>query len=59
MPECLKRVDAVRKFRLESNMVDRSDLVLCYIQHKNGGAYKTIKYAEEQGKTILNLAAEY
>ena len=36
-------------------MVDRSDLVLCY----NGGAYKTIKYAEEQGKTILNLAAEY
>ena len=40
-------------------MVDRSDLVLCYIQHKNGGAYKTIKYAEEQGKTILNLAAEY
>ena len=25
----------------------------------NGGAYKTIKYAEEQGKTILNLAAEY
>ena len=41
------------------DMVDRSDLVLCYIQHKNGGAYKTIKYAEEQGKTILNLAAEY
>ena len=40
-------------------MVDRSDLVLCYIQHKNGGAYKTIKYAEEQGKTIVNLAAEY
>ena len=40
-------------------MVDRSDLVLCYIQHKNGGAYKTIKYAEKQGKTILNLAAEY
>lgn len=40
-------------------MVDRSDLVICYIQHKSGGAYKTIKYAEEQGKVIINLAEEY
>ncbi len=40
------------------NIVDRSDLVVCYIQHKNGGAYKTIQYAKKQGKKIENLADE-
>lgn len=39
-------------------LVDRSNLVVCYIQHKSGGAYKTIQYAEKQGKKILNLASE-
>ena len=38
------------------NMVDRSDLVVCCIQHHSGGAYQTIKYAEKQGKRIINLA---
>ena len=38
------------------NMVDRSDLVVCCIQHKSGGAYKTMQYAEKQGKSIVNLA---
>ena len=28
-------------------MMDRSDLVICCIQHKNGGAYKTVMYAEQ------------
>ena len=36
-------------------MVDRSDLVICCIQHKSGGAYKTVKYAEEQGVGIFFL----
>lgn len=40
------------------SMVDRSDLVVCCIQHKSGGAYKTVKYAEKQGKKIVNLADE-
>lgn len=31
-------------------MVDRSDLVVCCIQHKSGGAYSTMQYAEKQGK---------
>ncbi|MGN0667329.1 MAG: hypothetical protein ACI4KF_12490, partial [Huintestinicola sp.] len=39
-------------------LVDRSNLVVCYIQHKSGGAYKTIQYAEKQDKKILNLASE-
>lgn len=37
-------------------MVDRADLVICYIEHNEGGAYKTVKYAYEQNKPIINLA---
>ena len=40
------------------SMIDRSDLVVCCIQHKSGGAYATIRYAEKQGKKIVNLADE-
>lgn len=38
------------------NMVDRADLVLCYIEHQNGGAWQAVRYAIEQGKTVINLA---
>ena len=37
-------------------MVDRADLVICYIEHNAGGAYNTVKYASEQNKPIINLA---
>ena len=37
-------------------MVDRSDLVVCCIQHKSGGAYKTVQYAVKQGKQVRNLS---
>ena len=37
-------------------MVDRADMVICYIEHNEGGAYKTVKYASEQNKPIINLA---
>ncbi len=37
------------------NMVDRSDLVVCCIQHKSGGAYKTVQYAVRQNKKIINV----
>ena len=36
-------------------MVNRSDLVICCIQRKSGGAYKTVQYAESIGKQILYL----
>ena len=37
-------------------MVDRSNLVVCCIQHKSGGAYRTMQYAKNQGKQVRNLA---
>ena len=36
-------------------MIDRSDLVVVCIEHTSGGAYRTLKYAECQGKQIINL----
>ena len=40
------------------NMIDRADLVVCCIQHKSGGAYRTLQYAEKQGKQIINISDE-
>ena len=37
-------------------MVDRSDLVVFYVDHNSGGAYQTMRYAQKQGKQIVNLA---
>lgn len=37
-------------------MVDRSDLIVCYIQHNSGGAYKAVRYAKNNGVEIYNLA---
>lgn len=37
-------------------MVDRADLIICYIEENAGGAWQTVKYAIEQGKTVINLS---
>ena len=37
-------------------MVDRSDLVLCCIEHQSGGAYRTVQYAQKKEIRIVNVA---
>ena len=44
-------------FERNKQMVDRADLVICAIDH-DGGAAKSVKYAEKQGKRIINLLEE-
>ena len=39
-------------------MVDRANLIICYIEHEKGGAWQTVEYAIKQGKTVMNLADE-
>ncbi len=39
-------------------MIDRSDLVVYCVQHNSGGAYRTLQYAEIQGKRIINISDE-
>lgn len=36
-------------------MVDKSELIICYIQRDFGGAFDTIKYANRQSKIIIEL----
>jgi len=37
-------------------MVEAADLVVAYVSHDWGGAYKTYKHARRMGKEIYNLA---
>ncbi len=41
-------------------MVDDSDMVICYVDTKRyrSGAKKAVKYAEKQGKRVINLFRE-
>ena len=36
-------------------MIDISDLVIVYVKTEKGGAYSAMKYAEKQGKKVINL----
>ena len=40
------------------DMVDRSDLVVFYVEHEYGGTWQTMKYAVNQKKEIINLATK-
>lgn len=37
-------------------MVDRSDLVVFYVEHNSGGAYQTLRYAEKKEKAYINIS---
>ena len=36
-------------------MVDDADLVVCYITHKSGGAWKAVKYANSNQIPVVNI----
>lgn len=37
-------------------MIEQADLVICYIEREEGGAYTALKYAQKLEKAIINLA---
>ena len=37
-------------------MIEQADLVICYIEREEGGAYTALKYAQKLEKEIINLA---
>lgn len=39
------------------SMVDRADFVVFCVEHSSGGAYQTLRYAQKQGKPLMNLAS--
>ncbi len=36
-------------------MVEKCDLLICYVERKNGGAHNALKYAQKLGKRTVNL----
>ena len=55
---CIEAANAYPKAAIQirnRRMVDRSELVVFYVEHNSGGAYQTMKYAMKQGKSIINL----
>ena len=55
---CYESSQAYPKAAIEKRnraMVDRFDMVVCYVERKSGGAYRTVRYAARQGKVIINL----
>lgn len=38
------------------HMIDRSDLVISYVEHNSGGAYQAKEYAEKSGKEIVEIS---
>ena len=39
-------------------MINQADLVIAYVDHTFGGAYKTLQYAKRKKKQIINLAEQ-
>ncbi len=37
-------------------MIAESDLIIAYVSHNSGGAYKSLEYARRKKKKIINLA---
>lgn len=37
-------------------MIEKSDLIIAYVNATYGGAYKSLQYAKRKGKQIINLA---
>lgn len=37
-------------------MIDRADLILCYLTHESPIAWKSVQYAISKGKMVINLA---
>lgn len=37
-------------------IVDRSDMVICLVERRSGGAYDAVKYAKQQAKIVKNLS---
>ena len=40
------------------SMIERADLILCYITHQSNTAWRAVQYAIQRGKLVINLADE-
>lgn len=56
IPDSLHNVHPKAAITLKNQwMVERSELVIAYVGHRNGGAYKAMKYAQKLNKKVINI----
>jgi len=56
-PECLANVPP--RFAIDRRnryLLEKSDIVVCFVTHSFGGAAKFTELAKKQGKTVINLS---
>ena len=57
IPECIEKTYPKAAITKRNRwMVEQADLIICYVERKEGGAYAALKHAEKLGKEIINLA---
>ena len=42
--------------KIAARMMERADLVVAYVDHAYGGAYRSLRVAEKKEKRIINLS---
>ena len=56
IPESIEGVHPKSAITLKNRwMIEQSDLLIIAVEHKKGGAFSAMKYAEKQNKKIINL----
>ena len=56
IPESLHRVHPKAAITLKNRwMIEKSDLVIVYVERNKGGAYTAMKYAQKLNKTVINI----
>ena len=59
IPECLEKIHPKSAITKRNRwIVERADLVICYVEREKGGAYAALKYAKSLGKKTINLAVK-
>jgi len=56
MEEVAKAPPQVAILRRNEYIAKNTDYIVCYINHKSGGAYKAVEIARKYDKKIINLA---
>ena len=57
IPDAIGKVHPKAAITLRNRwMAENCDLVICYIEREEGGAYAAVNYAKKQGKDILQLS---
>ena len=56
-PESLENIHPKYAIAWRNNwMVDKADVIICYVKHRIGAAYQFVEKARRKGKKIINLA---